>query len=118
MNDSVLAKELELLITKSKPTIICGDFNLCYIDHRDNDVIRFLESNGFAQLVSKATHLQGGHIDQVYSNSHQEQYRVDVTLYSPFYLAKDHDAILITVTKAPRHIPPGRGKYKAYAKTR
>ena len=70
-----------------------------------------LENTGFAQLVSEATHYKGRHIDHVYSNHDVKCIQVDVSLYSPYYLAKDHDAICITLTKVPERILPGRGKY-------
>ena len=72
-----------------------------------------LEDNGFCQLVHEATHIKGGHIDQVYSNHKSAEYQVSISLYSPYYLAKDHDAILITITKACRKVCPRMGKYSA-----
>ena len=72
-----------------------------------------LEASGFKQLVDEATHFQGGHIDHVYCNNKPDQFQVDITLYSPFYLDKDHDALLITVTKTPTPTRPGMGKYEA-----
>ena len=70
-----------------------------------------LEHAGFAQLVHEATHFKGGHIDHVYSNHNPSQLNVGISLYSPFYLAKDHDAICITVTKVAEKVLPGCGKY-------
>ena len=111
MNNAELAEQLENIIDKSKLTVICGDFNLCYIEDRDNEVTRMLENIGFTQLVSEATHYKGRHIDHVYSNHDVKCIQVDVSLYSPYYLAKDHDAICITIIKVPEQILPGRGKY-------
>ena len=65
-----------------------------------------LEDNGFNQLADEATHFQGGHIDHIYSNNNSDKIHVDITLYSPYYLAKDPDCILITVTKAPTPARP------------
>ena len=67
MNNAELAKDLERLINMSKLTIICGDFNLCYIAQQDNEVTQMLVQAGFAQQVYEATHFKGGHIDHVYS---------------------------------------------------
>ena len=105
MDNSVLAGELENIIDTSRFTVICGDFNLCYIEQRNNVITKMLESNGFDQLVYEATHLKGGHIDHVYSNHDPKQFNVELGLYSPFYLASDHDAICITITKPAKRVP-------------
>ena len=59
-----------------------------------------LESLGFNQLVTEATHYKGGLLDQVYSNHNPAKLKVDITLYSPYYLSLDHDGICITILKA------------------
>ena len=99
------------IIDKSKLTLICGDLNLCYIDDRSNEVTRLLENEGFSQLVHEATHFKGGHIDHVYSNHNRENFQIEVSLYSPYYLAKDHDALCVTITKTPGRAIPGVAKY-------
>ena len=47
-------------------------------------------------MVSEATHLAGGRIDQAWCNYTGGPVEVDVTLYSPYYTCKDHDALLFT----------------------
>ena len=89
-----IAKHLLKLIDLEKITVICGDFNICFKDDRQNWLIKFLEELGFQQLNREATHIAGGHIDHVYVN---KQADVDVSLYSPYYCAKDHDALLMVV---------------------
>ena len=111
MNNKELAESLKGVLNPTKFTMICGDLNLCYIENRDNEVTRMLEQNGFAQLVHAATHFKGGHIDHVYSNHKAEEYQVDIKLYSPYYLADDHDAILITIKHTPGKEVPHCGKY-------
>ena len=101
MDTAELANDLRYMINKSKLTIVCGDLNLCYIDDYNNELTKMFKREGFQQLVHEATHFMGGHIDQVYSNHNPQEYQVHVSLYSPYYLAKDHDAILITITKVP-----------------
>ena len=88
---------LNQLIEKDKPTIIAGDFNLCYVDQKQNLIVKYLENCGFSQLVKEATHLQGGHIDHVYSNHDKTVYDVFVMHYSPYYTCQDHDALLVTL---------------------
>ena len=111
MNNAELAKDLEGLINMSKLTIICGDFNFCYIEQRDNEITQMLVQSGFTQQVHEATHSKGGHIDHVYSNHDPSLMNVVISLYSPYYTANDHDAICITVTKVAEKVPPGLGKY-------
>lgn len=47
-------------------------------------------------MVSEATHLAGGRIDQAWCNYTGGPVEVDVMLYSPYYTCKDHDAMLLT----------------------
>ena len=82
------------LVDEQKITIICGDFNICFEKNRNSRLIKGLEKQGFKQLNDQPTHLLGGHIDHVYSNKNSD---VEVTLYSPYYCAKDHDGLLIEV---------------------
>ena len=77
--------------------MLCGDFNLCYQMNRDNLLIRTLEDIGFKQLVTEATHIKGGHLDHMYILG-KESVNADFSLYSPYYCAKDHDAIISTVS--------------------
>ena len=93
-NQLEVEKSLFELIDKQKRTIICGDFNICYDKNRNNKLIKDLENQGFKQLNDQATHFLGGHIDHIYSNNESD---VKVTLYSPYYCAKDHDGLLIEV---------------------
>ena len=93
-NETEVLDQLFKLIDRNKTTIICGDFNICYKSERNNPLIKALEEQGFKQLVHQATHLGGGHIDQVYIFGLPE---VKISLYSPYYCAKDHDAILIEI---------------------
>ena len=88
----IVQESLFELIDEQKPTIICGDFNICFEKNRNSRLIKGLEEKGFRQLNNDATHYLGGHIDHVYSN---KEFNVKVTLYSPYYCAKDHDGLLI-----------------------
>ena len=111
MDNVELANDLRSIVNKSKLTVICGDFNLCYVDDRDNEVTKMFENEGFVQLVNEATHFMGGHIDHVYSNHDTQKYEVNIQLYSPYYLAKDHDAVCITITKVPEKSLPQHRRY-------
>ena len=63
-----------------------------------------LEALGFKQLVQEATHIKGGLIDHVYIRESGTIGGVDCSLYSPYYCAMDHDALLTTVHLSPDKI--------------
>jgi len=86
-----IATELEKLLAENKTTLICGDLNICFKEEKNNYLIKSLEEHGFCQVNQLATHIAGGHIDHIYINN---EVNIDVSLYSPFYCAKDHDALL------------------------
>ena len=68
-NDGMLRDQLQCLINENRSTIICGDFNLCFVDNRNCRTKKYLTSSKFKQLVHEATHIDGGHIDHVYLKS-------------------------------------------------
>jgi exonuclease III len=90
-----LSDQLLRIFDPFKTTLVCGDLNICYIADRNNKLIKTLEDHGFEQFVKEATHIQGGLIDHAYVYKTRDSVDVDVSLYSPYYCAKDHDAILI-----------------------
>ena len=97
-DDSDLVARLGILINQAKFTILVGDFNICYRTKRGNVVIVYLESLGFKQLTTRATHSGGGVLDLVFVNkSISSKYEVDIQLYSPYYTCRDHDCVLVTV---------------------
>ena len=69
---------------------------MCFIDNRGSRTTKFLLDNGFKQLVHKATHIDGGHIDHAYLKT-EYSIPVKVDTYSPYYTAKDHDALCISM---------------------
>ena len=91
--DAILAR-----IKDNRPTLITGDFNVCTVKQPTNSITRRLLDLGFSQLVSKATHIRGGHIDHVYwRDSIKPAFRAPVVeRYSPYY--SDHDCLLVTLT--------------------
>ena len=93
-----VAQDISQIIREGTPTIICGDLNLCYLTNRENEVTNVLKRLGFIQLVREASHLQGGHLDHVYSNLDPSLFNVSVQMYSPYYTYYDHDGFLITIT--------------------
>ena len=51
---------------KEKPTIVCGDFNLCSLEHMGKEPWMTLEEMGFTNLVNFPTHIKGGYIDHMF----------------------------------------------------
>ena len=85
------------LITPTKTTVVCGDFNICYLSTRNNRITKYLEQNGFKQLVKEATHISGRLLDHFYIRQDQaDSPETSVLRYSPYY--SDHDAICTTIT--------------------
>ena len=57
-----------------------------------------MEKEKFTQLMTEATHIQGGHIDHVYWRNFLDLWTGPVVeRYSPYY--SDHDASCITITR-------------------
>jgi hypothetical protein len=64
------------MIPKVGPFMVTGDFNICLAKKPDHEVFQTLRTMGFSPLTSEemrnkkitseATHLDGGHIDQVW----------------------------------------------------
>ena len=95
-NTGELLEHLIELITPEANTVICGDFNICYFATRNNRITKYLETNGFKQLVKEATHIQGRLLDHFYTRiCHNDQHSTSVYRYSPYYA--DHDAICTTI---------------------
>ena len=92
-----LTTHLLNLIVPDKVNVICGDVNICFKSDRSNILIKSLEENGFKQFVKEATHIKGGLIDHAYIRSGLDSVEIDVSIYSPYYCAKDHDAVLISL---------------------
>jgi hypothetical protein len=86
-----LNKKIEL----GRPTIITGDFNICFMENFNNRMIQGLLSLGFDQLVHEPTHIRGRHIDHVYFLDPSNRLKPIIARYSPYY--SDHDGICISI---------------------
>ena len=94
-----LLNHLLQMLTKNKPTLITGDFNMCYITNRNNRMSQGLEKSSFSQLVQDATQIRGGLIDHAYwKDTTRVWNNPEIERYSPYY--SDHDAICSTLTKS------------------
>ena len=101
-SDASIPGTLEMirnLIEPDRPTLISGDFNLCYRTNATNTLTAGLLSDGFEQLVTEATQIMGGVIDHLYWRDSQEiKYkRPTVERRSSYY--SDHDILMVTLVR-------------------
>ena len=90
-----LIKKLKNIINFSKSTLIIGDVNICYKKMEQNEFRKFLEEQTFRQIINKATHIDGGHINHAYVlNIGNFEETPNVELVPKYY--SDHDAICIS----------------------
>ena len=64
---------------------------------RKDENIRYMEDNHFKQLVTGATHLLGGHIDQAWLFGDHHLKNVVAQHYAPYYTSHDHDGLLVSL---------------------
>ena len=96
-NVRILYEDILKLLHPEKVVVICGDFNICFKVDKQNTLVKLLEEQGFTQFVTEATHLRGGHLDHAYIRKGVHNLEVNVSIYSPYYCARDHDAVLISL---------------------
>ena len=91
-----LIVELEALINEGKTTVIGGDLNICALAQPKNYVTESLKEKGFQQVVTKATHIEGGLIDHVYITQGENVIFSWVLEDFPKYYT-DHDGLGLTL---------------------
>ena len=91
-----LCETLDSLIKIERPSIVCGDFNICGKMEKNNKISRHLEGKGFDQLMKEATHIKGRQIDHVFFQGYDKLEIVNFKRFSPYY--SDHDASLICLS--------------------
>ena len=96
-NPSEVLKHIIDMISPRVNTVIWVDFNICYMSQRNNKITKYLEENGFTQLMQEATHIKGRLLDHFYFRASEDDHlETSVFRYSPYYA--DHDAICTTIT--------------------
>ena len=92
------AEVIDNLLEDNKPTLVTGDFNVCFRQNPNNVISRGLIDQGFFQLVTKPTHVMGGLIDHAYWKDSGKSWQMPkIETYSPYY--SDHDAVLVTLCR-------------------
>jgi hypothetical protein len=95
---STLVNKLEDLINLGKSTLVIGDMNVCNKKNPENKLRKYLEEKKFKQIINKATHIDGGHINHAYVfnlGNYEETPNIEII---PKYYS-DHDAICISWEK-------------------
>ena len=94
----MLAKLIEIM-DPGTPTLITGDFNICFMNHRRNRISKgLMEVHGMQQLNEDPSHILGGHIDHIYWKDELKKWMTPIVeRYSPYY--SDHDCLCITLKK-------------------
>ena len=94
-------EDLETLINQTKPTIICGDFNMApnVNSHNFEILTAILTKAGFQQIVNRPTHIKGNMLDHMYIRGITVK---NHDLHHPHY--SDHDAICAVVKKDENHL--------------
>ena len=90
-----MVREIEKLHNNEKTTVIGGDLNVCVLKQPNNSATTSLRKMGFQQIVTEATHIEGGAIDHIYiSQGRDNKFDWDLELYPKYY--SDHDGISLT----------------------
>ena len=90
-------EDLCALVSSVKPTVIVGDFNMCYRSEKYNNVFEVIRNLGFKQLVQYPTHTEGRLIDLVFVFSPDQNTSYEVLQQAQYYT--DHDLIQVFVGK-------------------
>ena len=102
-----MVQHLTSMIKPEVATVICGDFNICYKTTRNNRITKYLENNGFFQIMKEPTHIRGRLIDHFYFKPGGPISELPtIYRYSPYY--SDHDGICATIRRIPPLQPEGQ----------
>ena len=97
-NIATLINNLQDLINLNKTTLIIGDMNICSMEKPNNKLLMYLENKSFKQIIKKATHTEGFHIDHAYIlNKGNYEMEPNIELVPKYY--SDHDALCISWKK-------------------
>ena len=91
-------EDLRSIFDDKKETIIVGDFNICFREENNHQIIKLLKSMKFDQKIMSPTHVQGRYIDHVYHylpNPDENTTAVDVLQFGQFFT--DHDMLLVAI---------------------
>ena len=96
-NHNDLKANLEAMINRSKPQLVIGDFNFCYLENSSNATKKYLEENDFTQLITEPTHIEGNLLDQAHVRDVQQINKYSTEIHSKYYT--DHKGLAIMIQK-------------------
>ena len=95
---SQLIEKLDAMVDNTKTIVIGGDMNICVASSPNNQLTKYMREKGFAQLVKKATHIEGGIIDHIYIKFDYDcKYSWNLEDFPKYY--SDHDSLGLTLWK-------------------
>ena len=71
---------------------------MCVLKQPKNYVTTSLTENGFQQMVTEATHIEGGAIDHIYIRQGVMKFTWSLELCPKYY--SDHDGLYVTIWKS------------------
>ena len=86
---SFLREFFDKVISPDKPTVIMGDVNWHYPEK--HPMKEYLQMRDFAQMVRRATHMEGRIIDHLYTSNHYKDVEFPFDQQSTPY--SDHDML-------------------------
>ena len=90
-NKADFLKDLGGLACAARPTFMVGDFNMDFLHTPKSPIITKILSNGFRQIVTQPTHIEGGLLDHVYIK--RISFEPMVLVHFPYY--SDHGSLSI-----------------------
>ena len=94
-NEKDFLLTLQNILSDSKLSIICGDFNVDYLHNKTNSVIEWLEKKSFVQMVDFSTQIQGGLIDHCWV---PKELVSKAKIYRSSVVFSDHDLLHLSIT--------------------
>ena len=92
---SDVANHLKNLVDTEKTTVVLGDLNYCSMDSK-NDVSDYLAREGFQQLVTGATHVEGNLLDHVHVLRPGHGAAPVIETFARYY--SDHDLVTVLMS--------------------
>lgn len=92
---SDVANHLRNLVDTEKTTVVLGDLNYCSMDTK-NDLSDYLAKEGFQQLVTGATHVEGNLLDHIHYLRPGHGAAPVVETFARYY--SDHDLVTVLLS--------------------
>ena len=107
---SSFISELAELLEDTKTNLLCGDFNFCYEEEKNHQVLKYLSDRNFKQIVQGSTHKEGRCLDQVYIRvaDSLSTKRFSTKVVGCYY--SDHDTVVTIMKEDKKCLENGDGE--------